>query len=277
MRFVVTRDAQEFDARTRDLLIERLECNIVATVLMGILEGGYSQADPVFAYGVDDREEVRFAALRTPPWPLLTTPLEGDAGGLVGPWLREDPDVTGVTGVPGTVRAIGAAWSERTGGTVATAMREAMHVLDRVEDPPRPARGDLRLATESDRALLVEWTEAFVVEAGVAGAGQAEGMVAVRLRRGGLFVWEDDRPVSMIGVSPEVAGVVRVGPVYTPPEDRRRGYGGSAVAATSRRALAQGAQRCMLFTDLANPTSNKIYAEVGYRREADWEELSFLR
>jgi hypothetical protein len=28
----------------------------------------------------------------------------------------------------------------------------------------------------------------------------------------------------------------------------------------------------MLFTDLANPTSNKIYAEVGYRRFGDWEE-----
>ena len=33
--------------------------------------------------------------------------------------------------------------------------------------------------------------------------------------------------------------------------------------------------RCMLFTDLSNPTSNKIYAEVGYRRIADWEEYAF--
>jgi predicted GNAT family acetyltransferase len=79
----------------------------------------------------------------------------------------------------------------------------------------------------------------------------------------------------MVGVSPPVAGVVRIGPVYTPMEHRRRGYAGSAVAAASRRALARGAERCMLFTDLANPTSNKIYAEVGYRRVGDWEELAF--
>jgi len=31
----------------------------------------------------------------------------------------------------------------------------------------------------------------------------------------------------------------------------------------------------MLFTDLANATSNKIYAEVGYRRIGDWEEHAF--
>ena len=33
----------------------------------------------------------------------------------------------------------------------------------------------------------------------------------------------------------------------------------------------------MLYTDLSNPTSNKIYAEVGYRRFADWEEHAFQR
>jgi predicted GNAT family acetyltransferase len=49
------------------------------------------------------------------------------------------------------------------------------------------------------------------------------------------------------------------------------------VAAVSRRALAGGADRCMLFTDLANPTSNKIYAEVGYRRRGDWEEIALER
>ena len=91
------------------------------------------------------------------------------------------------------------------------------------------------------------------------------------------MVWEDGQPVSMIGVAPEVAGVVRIGPVYTPTHFRRRGYAGSAVAAASRRALVSGAARCMLYTDLDNPTSNKIYAEVGYRRLGDWEEIALGR
>ena len=91
-------------------------------------------------------------------------------------------------------------------------------------------------------------------------------MIDAGLGRAGFLVWQDGQPVSMLAVNREVAGVVRVGAVYTPPPYRRRGYAGSAVAAASRRALAHGANRCMLYTDLDNPTSNKIYAEVGYRR-----------
>jgi hypothetical protein len=135
----------------------------------------------------------------------------------------------------------------------------------------------LRLPRPDERDLLIAWMREFVIEAGLIGAAQAEQMVDARLREQGLMVWDDGEPVSLVGVNPAVAGVVRVGPVYTPLHFRRRGYAGSAVAAISRRALAGGADRCMLFTDLANPTSNKIYAEVGYRRCGDWEEIALER
>jgi predicted GNAT family acetyltransferase len=69
---------------------------------------------------------------------------------------------------------------------------------------------------------------------------------------------------------------MRVGPVYTPPACRGRGYASAAVASLSQRLLDDGASRCMLFTDLSNPTSNKIYDALGYRRFADWEERRFL-
>jgi predicted GNAT family acetyltransferase len=42
------------------------------------------------------------------------------------------------------------------------------------------------------------------------------------------------------------------------------------------RAIRAGAERCTLHTDLANPTSNKIYASVGYRAFYDWEEYDFV-
>jgi predicted GNAT family acetyltransferase len=83
--------------------------------------------------------------------------------------------------------------------------------------------------------------------------------------------------VSFVGMNRPIAGVVRIGPVYTPPEHRRRGYAGSAVAAASRLALGNGARVCMLLTDDTNPTSNKIYAEVGYRAFGAWEEYAFER
>ncbi len=275
MRFVLTRDAAEFASRSERLFSERIECNVIATVLMNVLDGAHSDSSALFGYGLTEGGEVRFAALRTPPWPLLASPLEEGAGDLVELWLEEDPEVQGVTSVPATARAIAAAWEQHTGGTSRRTIREAMHILEEVRDPPRPAPGELRVADQSERSLLVGWMREFVAEAGVTGAAQAEAMIDARMRRQGLFVWHDGQPVSMLGLTPEVAGVVRVGPVYTPPRQRRRGYAGSAVAAASRRALADGARRCMLYTDLDNPTSNKIYGEVGYVRSTDWEEIGF--
>lgn len=275
---MLTRDAEEFAARTERLLAGRLECNVLATVLMSVRQGPNRDTPPVFAVGLGDQDEVAFAAMRTPPFPLLTSPLgTGDAEPLVERWLELDPDIDGVSGVPDTAQRIAAAWERQTGGRARRTLREGMHVLEEVEDPPRPAPGKLRQPHPDERDLLVEWMRAFVTEAGLTGGSQSEALVDARMRTRALLVWEHEQPVSMLIVNPAVSGVVRLGHVYTPPAFRRRGYAGSAVAAASRRALSGGAARCMLFTDLANPTSNKIYAEVGYRRCGDWEEIVLER
>ena len=155
-------------------------------------------------------------------------------------------------------------------------MQMAMHVLESVTDPPHLARGRLAPVAAAQLETLIEWWRAFAVEARVGGdVESAAGVARARMDAGGAFFWEHEgRPVSLVAVNPAVAGVARVGPVYTPPSERGRGYAGSAVAALSRHALAEGARRCALFTDLANPTSNKIYAEVGYRRLCDWETIA---
>jgi predicted GNAT family acetyltransferase len=101
-------------------------------------------------------------------------------------------------------------------------------------------------------------------------------IVYARLAERGLWVWDHDGPVSMLGTAPRVAGAVRIGPVYTPPEYRRRGYAATAVAAASRLALEGGARRCMLATDATNQTSNKIYTEIGYRQIGEHEEYEFV-
>jgi predicted GNAT family acetyltransferase len=69
-------------------------------------------------------------------------------------------------------------------------------------------------------------------------------------------------------------GVCRVGPVYTPPEHRRNGYAGALTAHVTAQILAQGNQAC-LYTDLANPTSNQLYARIGYVPVADAIDLTF--
>src|SRR5438128_5893436 len=104
--------------------------------------------------------------MRMPPWPMLVSELgHADAEALVERWLAEDPRVPGVTGVPTAARAVANAWERRTGGSATCRMRDALHVLREVTEPPRLPRGALRRALDGDRKLLVEWERAFVHEA----------------------------------------------------------------------------------------------------------------
>lgn len=142
---------------------------------------------------------------------------------------------------------------------------------------PRPAPpGRLRVAGPAERELLVSWYEAFAREAWTAG-GAAGALVDDRLAYGGLGLWdgEDGCPVAMVGATRQVAGMVRVAPVYTPAQHRRRGYAGAVTAAISERALAAGASEVLIFADLDNPTTPGLYERLGYRPVEDRVILAF--
>lgn len=138
---------------------------------------------------------------------------------------------------------------------------------------PGPA-GAARVATAADRDLLESWCAAFAREVGQP-PWRADD-VTDRLSYGGLSLWEDGGiPVAMAGVQRQVAGTIRVGPVYTPPQRRGRGYAAAVTAAVSQAALGAGAQHVVLFTDLGNPVSNSVYQRIGYRPVEDRAVFAF--
>ena len=92
----------------------------------------------------------------------------------------------------------------------------------------------------------------------------------------GLWFWEDGgRPVSISGYGGATPNGMRIGPVYTPPELRGRGYATTLVAEQSRWLLGTGRSLCFLYTDLDNPTSNALYRRIGYRMIAEAGEVRF--
>ena len=276
VRASVTRDPVEFAERTRAFLARRpIEHNLLATVV-ATLEPGDCTDPPLFAWvQADAGGDVLGAVLRTPPRHLLASSMSAQAAGVLMPKLLEvDPELPGVNGPESAAAYLAEAWRGCTGGTVEVGMSLAIYWLAHVEEPPRQPTGHSRTATPSDRELAIEWMRAFNREAGVVEAN-VEFETARRLGDGRLFFWEDRRVVSMVGTSPPAAGVVRLGPVYTPRAARRHGYATALVADVSRRTLAAGATRCMLYTDLAHTTSNSIYQAVGYRRSNDATEYHF--
>jgi len=103
-----------------------------------------------------------------------------------------------------------------------------------------------------------------------------EPLVDERIGDGLMTVWEvGGAPVSMVIRSRAQAGMVRVQNVYTPPDQRGKGYAGAATTAATRAALSAGATDVVLHTDLANPTSNALYQRLGYRPIEDRTVVDF--
>jgi predicted GNAT family acetyltransferase len=92
---------------------------------------------------------------------------------------------------------------------------------------------------------------------------------------GGVYVWEDGEPVSLAGYGGPTPNGIRIGPVYTPPAYRGRGYASALTAELTSLLLSSGRRFCFLFTDLANPTSNRIYERIGYEPVTDIDEYRF--
>jgi predicted GNAT family acetyltransferase len=186
--------------------------------------------------------------------------------------------IPGVVGPAEWSGAFAEAWGRETGATPRLTGHERTHRLTAVR-PPRPAAGELRRAAASDRSIVRDWVEAFMLEALPGDPRQDFDRLADRWIRGlgrTIYLWVDEgRPVSLAGVGGLTPHGIRVGPVYTPPEERGRGYASNLVAAVSQMQLDAGRQFVFLFTDLANPTSNRIYQAIGYEPVNDVDEYDF--
>jgi predicted GNAT family acetyltransferase len=142
------------------------------------------------------------------------------------------------------------------------------------------ADGRMRKATIDDGKLVVDWVRAFQLElspSNQAVMDQVEQGTAARLRseHGGFYLWETSEPVSLVGCGSFTPNGARIGPVYTPPEHREQGYATALTASVSAWALGSGRRFCFLYTDLANPTSNRIYQRIGYEPVCDSKEYRF--
>jgi predicted GNAT family acetyltransferase len=250
---------------------------VLLTVLDGMVRGGAPVGLMVAA-----RESGRVAgvALRSPGRLLLVSAMPVEfAPAIAELVVRVDPTARGVAGpVPGA-EVFARAIAERTGAVVDVHTRTRLFVLGELIDPAG-VPGRARTAGAADVGVLAEWRRAFVVEAhgGWTDPEPAEDQVRRSMGLGSAEVlWEvDGIPVSQASARPVLAGTSRIGPVYTPPEHRRHGYAAAVTTAASRWALDAGAQRVLLFTDLANPTTNALYPRIGYRPVQDFVDLDLV-
>lgn len=233
--------------------------------------GGHDQLPPLLAT-VTDGERVVAVALRTPPRNLILSEVDMAAAVTVLADGLAGEELPGVVGPPEAVRLFAERWTERTGDAWQVQLEERIFRLRRVV-APRPTSGAIRAASVGDRDLVIDWIGAFEREAlpEQSPATQLAESVDRSLARVGhrFFLWEDPEPVSVVGVGGGTPNGIRIGPVYTPPRFRGRGYASALTAAVSQAMLDSGRRFCFLYTDLANPTSNRIYTAIGYEPVTD--------
>ncbi|MYV47550.1 GNAT family N-acetyltransferase [Streptomyces sp. SID2888] len=277
-----TGDPKEFLERTGAFLrSEPALHTVLLTVTDRLRKEGvaaYGEEPPYFGRLADGDGTARAALLRTPPYALQLTALTADAADALAVRLAEDGrPLPSASGPADAAAAFAAAWGRRTGADVRLTQRQRLYRLGTLTPPASAPPGTARGAAPEDRDLITRWFTSFCEDIGDPAPRHPEHWVESRLGQGGITLWEtpEGTPVSMAAAAPEVAGQIRVTTVYTPAPLRGRGYAGAATAAASRAALDSGAAEVLLFTDLANPTSNGLYQRLGYRAVTDFAMYEF--
>lgn len=225
------------------------------------------------------------AAMRTAPfrpYPTFAMPMADGAARALAAALHERGELLGGCNgaLPGS-EVLARSTAELVGGEVVVDKATRLWEATSVEVPPAP-EGRLRPATEADAERVLSWFEAFHAEADeqagrepdpASGEHNTLDGVLVRIREGVEWLWElpDGTVAHLTGAGLPAYGVSRIGPVFTPKEFRGRGIASYVVGELTRRGLEAGSRMC-LFTDQANPTSNKIYAGLGYEPVVDMAE-----
>ncbi|SIN10434.1 GNAT family N-acetyltransferase [Micromonospora cremea] len=219
------------------------------------------------------------AAVHTPPrGPLLGAVSAEVARALAEHFVRAVPPLVEVHGPVPAVAEFAQRYAEHADRIAVPGTAQRIFRLDAVR-PPVGVPGRARPAAAADRDLLIAWAAAYAAETMPDGPPvDAAGQIGARLPHGDLlWLWEQaGTPVSTAWLSRPVAGVVRISGVYTPPAWRGRGYASGCVAHVSQYALNTGATACALYTDLSNPTSNKIYRSLGYHPLSDAAQWRFV-
>lgn len=266
----LTGDLDDFLGRTEDFLRSRpalhtMPLTVTDTLRSRRADGGGGEG-PFFGR-LERSGEVRATFHRIPSGRLSLTPLApGHADTLAARLAGLGHVLPGVSAERDTATAFAEAWRRHAGATPTLRERVRLYRLGTLT-PPRPfPEGRGRVAGGQDRDQVMLWCRDFAAAVGEDPPVDAASWAGTRFASKRFTFWEtpDGTPVSMAGVTPLIAGQVRVDPVYTPARLRGRGYAGAVTVEVSRAALAAGATEVVLFANMANLTSNALYQRIGY-------------
>jgi len=250
-------------------------------LLLGLLEALMREppaAPPVMLQATNDGQTA-FAVLDGGHNLVISRGPEGAVEAAAAKLSALPLEPPGVVGPVDDAQRFAEAWARARRCDHFLAFDQRIYELTEVLTPPL-VPGAMRAVALADLELVASWGAAFDVETLAAhdqrALDQVRDLLARRIGKRDLFGWEvEGQLVSLAGLARPTNRTISINSVYTPPAQRRRGFATALVAAVSGEGLARGKERCVLYTDLANPTSNAIYQKVGYRPVCDSRQYGF--
>ncbi len=242
---------------------------VLHNLVLSILHARAEHRDPGRYWIAIQKDHVHGVVIQAPlTFPAVLTPMETPvATAMADAIVEAGVALPGITADAATAAAFAGQWSERSKSPATPVRGLRLYELIEIAEIP-PVEGALRQAGANDRSLMILWTRAFQHE-----IGESDNDTELRVDRalvvGDLWLWDrGGEAVSMAVSRKPIHRVVRLAGVYTPPENRKHGYAAACVHALSKQ-LGNAGYRCILYTDLGNPTSNSIYRRIGYRAVAE--------
>ncbi len=236
-------------------------------LLLGVLQ---VVQEPKFMGVMKQGEEVVTVFLKTEEKQIIvaTSEISEDAiVELAKQLTRIYPDIPGLIGNKKIVQKLAEEIAILEHKKTTVVMEQGIYVLKQVKKK-WDREGILREINRDELPLIEKWVYQFCEDVKLPTTKEKAKQTAHTLittnRLFGLEV--DGKLVSVAAKTRPTTNNITVNFVYTPKEERKKGYASNCVAALSQRMLNEGYKTTTLYTDLANPTSNKIYQKIGYEQ-----------
>lgn len=274
MKFKVYDNAHDFERKIEPILLEKEDVfSLFFGVLQAIKAGNYENP---FMATIEEDGKVLALFQMTPPHPLNLIfvdeiRLEEIMDLFIKNMVALEINFRSIISLKPWAYKVAKKWEIKTGMTHQLLMDQGLYRLNKVNETLEHSPGTWRYAEESDSTLIEKWFNLFESDTGlpISPIEHVKKRVALFLKEREVFLWEDKgKIVSMMKKSRPTKNGVTVTLVFTPKEERKKGYARTLVTAVSRELL-KDFDFCVLYTDMMNLTSNKIYREIGYERIAD--------
>ena len=271
--------AEEFLARLQATLEENEVLNSLMLGLSLRLSKSPTNAGTIFR-SVHDDLGVIAVSMQTPGRAVIVYAHRSDItdafSRIVADYFQNHLNPIGVVGTKAAALRFAQLWQVVSGDEPRINQHQRIYQCAQVKEIDL-APGKLRKAFKKEIPMLIDWSMEF---SRVVPENPTEGEVEQSLRQaieeGSLYVWSDgNQAVSMLKKNRPTKNTIAISYVYTPKELRSRGYATAAVHTLTSQLLQEGYRACTLFTDLSNPTSNRIYQNIGYEPVSDFDNYSF--